>query len=87
MLSWLGILGSGTLLASMIGPVFISTFWKGSAWGALTAMLVGFFISGYMMLFADVGWLIGPLTGCVASATCYVGVSLVSRKRQFKQLA
>jgi len=86
MLSWLGILGSGTLLASMIGPVFISTFWQGSAWGALTAMLAGFFISGYMMLFSDVGWLIGPLTGCIVSAACYVGVSLVTRRRKFIQL-
>ncbi|TDB04724.1 sodium:solute symporter family protein [Halomonas marinisediminis] len=78
MLSWLGILGTGTLLASMIGPVFISTFWQGSAWGALVAMLAGFGTSGYMMLFADVGWLIGPLTGCVVSSICYVGVSLVT---------
>lgn len=76
MLSWLGILGTGTLLASLIGPVFISTFWQGSAWGALVAMVIGFFTSGYMMLFVDVGWLIGPLTGCVVSSVCYVGVSL-----------
>lgn len=82
MLSWLGILGSGTLLASMIGPVFISTFWPGSSWGALTAMVVGFFTSGYMMLFADVGWLIGPLTGCVVSSICYIGVSLITRPQE-----
>jgi sodium/pantothenate symporter len=80
MLSWLGILGTGTLLASLIGPVFISTFWQGSAWGALAAMLSGFVTSGYMMLFADVGWLIGPLTGCVVSSTCYVGVSLFTQR-------
>ncbi|MEC8918232.1 MAG: sodium:solute symporter family protein [Pseudomonadota bacterium] len=79
MLSWLGILGTGTLLASMIGPVFISTFWQGSAWGALVAMLVGFATSGYMMLFADVGWLIGPLTGCVFSSVCYVSVSIFTQ--------
>ena len=78
MLSWLGILGSGTLMASMIGPVFISTFWQGSGWGALTAMIVGFCTSGYMMLFMDVGWLIGPLTGCAVSSACYVGVSLLT---------
>lgn len=85
MLSWLGILGSGTLLASMIGPVFISTFWQGSAWGALVAMLVGFVTSGYMMLFADVGWLVGPLTGCVVSSVCYVGVSCVTTRRKGTQ--
>ncbi|QEA38203.1 sodium:solute symporter family protein [Pistricoccus aurantiacus] len=85
MLSWLGILGTGTLLASFIGPVFISTFWQGSAWGALVAMLVGFFTSGYMMLFADVGWLVGPLTGCAVSSVCYVGVSLVTKRVAFQK--
>jgi sodium/pantothenate symporter len=43
-------------------------------------MLVGFFTSGYMMLFADVGWLIGPLTGCAVSSACYVGISLLHRQ-------
>ncbi|SDL49656.1 sodium/pantothenate symporter [Modicisalibacter muralis] len=81
MLSWLGILGTGTLLASMIGPVFISTFWQGSAWGALSAMLIGFVTCGYMMLFADVGWLVGPLTGCVVSSICYIGVSCLTPRQ------
>ena len=85
MLSWLGILGTGTLLASLIGPVFISTFWQGSAWGALVAMLAGFCTSGYMMLFADVGWLVGPLTGCAVSSVCYVGVSLVTERVAFQK--
>lgn len=85
MLSWLGILGTGTLLASFIGPVFISTFWQGSAWGALVAMLAGFCTSGYMMLFADVGWLVGPLTGCAVSSVCYVGVSLVTERVAFQK--
>ncbi|ARS52518.1 sodium:solute symporter family protein [Kushneria konosiri] len=85
MLSWLGILGSGTLLASMIGPVFISTFWQGSAWGALIAMLIGFVVSGYMMLFANVGWLMGPLTGCLVSSICYVSVSLMTPRRTWQK--
>ncbi|WP_193092912.1 MULTISPECIES: sodium:solute symporter family protein [Halomonas] len=80
MLSWLGILGTGTLLASFIGPVFISTFWQGSAWGALVAMITGFCTSGYMMLFVDVGWLIGPLTGCAVSSVFYVAISLLTNK-------
>jgi sodium/pantothenate symporter len=65
--------------------VFISTFWQGSAWGALSAMLVGFFTSGYMMLFADVGWLIGPLTGCAVSSACYVGISLLTRRPSYRR--
>lgn len=45
-------------------------------------MLGGFFTSGYMMLFADVGWLIGPLTGCVVSSALYIGVTLVGRSHR-----
>ncbi|ERI53929.1 hypothetical protein N878_13500 [Pseudomonas sp. EGD-AK9] len=79
MLSWLGILGSGTLLAAMIGPVFISTFWRGNVAGALAAMLVGFFTSGGLLLSSDIGWVEGPLLGCLASSLCYVAVSLLTR--------
>lgn len=80
MLSWLGILGSGTLLAAMIGPVFISTFWRGSVAGALSAMLVGFFTSGGLLMLTDLGWVEGPLIGCLASSFCYVVVSLITRR-------
>jgi len=79
MLSWLGILGSGTLLASMIGPVFISTFWQGTVPGALTAMVVGFLTSGSLMLMSDMGWVEGPLIGCLASSVCYFVVSMATR--------
>lgn len=79
MLSWLGILGSGTLLAAMIGPVFISTFWQGNVAGALTAMLVGFFTSGSLLIMTDLGWVEGPLIGAAASSVVYVAVSLLTR--------
>lgn len=79
MLSWLGILGSGTLLAAMIGPVFISTFWQGTVPGALAAMIVGFLTSGTLMLASDMGWVEGPLIGCLASSVCYFVVSMATR--------
>ncbi|GAA3526868.1 sodium:solute symporter family protein [Zobellella aerophila] len=75
MLSWLGILGSGTLLAVMIGPVFISSFWRGNSYGALAAMLTGLVTSGSFLLFTQVGWVEGPLYGCLASSVVYVAVS------------
>ncbi len=80
MLSWLGILGSGTLLAAMIGPVFISTFWQGNVAGALTAMLTGFFTSAGLLTLTDLGWVEGPLIGCLVSSACYVVVSLATRR-------
>ncbi|MBT6615176.1 sodium:solute symporter family protein [Candidatus Peregrinibacteria bacterium] len=77
-LSWLGILGTGTLLASMIGPVFISTFWQGNGYGAMASMLGGFFVSGSMLLFSDAGWVVGPLTGSLVGVTLYFVVSSVT---------
>lgn len=79
MLSWLGILGSGTLLAVMIGPVFISSFWQGNAYGALAAMFTGLVTSGSFLLFTDVGWVEGPLYGCLASSVIYVAVSKITQ--------
>ncbi|WMC11593.1 sodium:solute symporter family protein [Oceanimonas pelagia] len=79
MLSWLGILGSGTLLAVMIGPVFISSFWQGNGYGALASMLTGLVTSGSFLLFTDVGWVEGPLYGCLASSLVYVTVSRLTQ--------
>ena len=79
MLSWLGILGSGTLLAAMIGPVFISTFWQGNVAGALSAMVVGFCTSAGLLTLTDLGWVEGPLIGCLASSACYFAVSVMTR--------
>jgi sodium/pantothenate symporter len=80
MLSWLGILGTGTLMAAMIGPVFISTFWRGNTYGALAAMLSGFCTSGGLLLFSNLGWVEGPLYGCLVSSTCYVIFSQLTFK-------
>lgn len=77
-LSWLGILGTGTLLASLVGPVFVSAFWRGNAYGALAAMASGFVTSGYLLIWTDAGWVVGPLIGCVVSTAFYVAVSLAT---------
>lgn len=79
MLSWLGILGLGSLLAAMIGPVFISTFFQGTVAGALCAMVVGLFTSGYLLLATDIGWVEGPLIGCALSSFIYITVSKMTR--------
>lgn len=77
-LSWLGILGTGTLLAALVGPVFISAFWRGNAYGALAAMVSGFCTSGYLLIWTDAGWVVGPLTGCVMSTVFYITVSVAT---------
>ncbi len=78
LLSFLGILGTGTLLATLVGPVFVSSFWRGNAYGALAAMGSGFLTSGSLLLFTDAGWVVGPLTGCLVSTAFYVTVSLLT---------
>ncbi|WP_311950746.1 hypothetical protein [Halomonas piscis] len=80
MILWLGILGNGTLMAALFGVTFCSTFWQGSSMGALTSIAVGFCTSAYLLLGTDLGWVQGPLYGCVASAIIYIGVSLVTRR-------
>lgn len=80
LLSWLGILGTGTLLAALVGPIFVSSFWRGNGWGALAGMVSGFVTSGSLLLWTEVGWVMGPLIGCVVSTAFYVGVSLLTRQ-------
>lgn len=77
-LSWLGILGTGTLLAALVGPIFVSAIWRGNAWGALASMAGGFLTSGSLLLWSDAGWVVGPLVGCLVGSIFYVGVSLMT---------
>nr|WP_298372397.1 sodium:solute symporter family protein [uncultured Halomonas sp.] len=80
MVLWLGILGNGTLMASLFGVTLCSTFWQGNTVGALTSIAVGFCVSAYLLLGTDLGWVQGPLYGCLASALAYVAVSLMTRR-------
>lgn len=84
-LSWLGILGTGTLLAALVGPVFVSVFWRGNAYGALAAMAGGFCSSGYLLIWTDAGWVVGPLAGCAISTALYVGVSVATANLRPRQ--
>lgn len=89
LLSWLGILGTGTLLAALVGPIFVSSFWCGNGWGALAGMISGFVTSGSLLLWTGAGWVVGPLVGCLISICCYVAVSLATRgvSRQQRRMA
>ncbi len=82
MLVWLGILGTGSLLASFAVPVFFSSFWLGNGYGTLAAMLSGLTVSAAMLLYFESGWIEGPLLGCVISAVAYYLVSVATFSRQ-----
>lgn len=80
MILWLGILGNGTLMASLFGVTLCSTFWPGNSIGAFASIAAGFCVSAYTLLGTDLGWVQGPLYGCLASAACYIGLSMVTRR-------
>jgi sodium/pantothenate symporter len=82
MLVWLGILGTGTLLASFSAPMILSSFWRGNGFGALAAMACGSISCGTFLLATDVGWVEGPLLACLFSAITYVIVSKLTFRIQ-----
>ena len=75
MLVWLGIVGTGSLLASFAAPILLSPLWLGNGFGALAAMGTGFPVSASMLLYFESGWVEGPLLGCAAGALAYYVVS------------
>ncbi|RJS94921.1 sodium:solute symporter [Salinisphaera sp. Q1T1-3] len=80
MVLWLGVLGNGTLMAALFGVTLCATFWQGNSAGAFASIAAGFGVSAYLLLGTDLGWVQGPLYGCLASAIGYVGVSLLSAR-------
>lgn len=74
-LNFFSILGTGTLQAILIGPVFVGSFWRGNAYGCLAAMLGGGVTAAYTLLATDMGWVLGPLLGDVVAVVLYIGVS------------
>jgi len=74
-LNFMGILGTGTLQACLIGPILVGTFWKGNGYGAIASMLLGGATAGTLLLGTDLGWVIAPLTGDIVGVLTYVIVS------------
>ncbi len=79
MLSLFAITATGTLMATLIGPVLISSFLPGNAHGALASMVTGFCLCGGLLMFTNTGWVEAPLIGCLVSSVVYVVVSRLSR--------
>lgn len=41
-------------------------------------MISGFCTSGYLLIWSDLGWVMGPLIGCLVSSVLYVVVSILT---------
>ena len=74
-LNFFGYLGTGTLQATLIGPVLVGTFWRGNSYGCIASMLSGCVVASYMLLATDAGWVMGPITGDIVGIVVYVAVS------------
>lgn len=75
-LNYLNIMGTGTLQAVLIGPVFIGTFWRGNAWGALASMIGGGGTATMMLIVSEgENWVMGPLLGDLVACVAYILVS------------
>lgn len=75
-LNYFAYLGTGTLQAVLVGPVFLATFWRGNLYGALSSMIVGGVISASLLTIdPDIGWIVGPLLGDVMACIVYYVVS------------
>lgn len=71
MLSMLAILGSGTLMATLVAPVLFNKLVQGTIHAALASMLVGFATSSILFLMFDVGWVEAPIYATLTSCTAY----------------
>ncbi len=79
-INFLAYLGTGTLQAMLIGPVFVATFWRGNAAGALASMVGGFLSCTLLLFLTDLGWVVAPLVADVIAVFLYVVVSLLTFK-------
>ena len=59
----------------MIAPIFISTFWKGNAVGALVSMVGGFLTCTILLFFTELGWVVSPLLADAVAVFLYFTVS------------
>jgi sodium/pantothenate symporter len=80
-INFLAYLGTGTLQAMLIGPVFVATFWRGNAAGAFSSMVGGFLTCTLLLFLTDLGWVVAPLVADVVAVSLYVGVSLLTLRR------
>ncbi len=75
-LNYFAYLGTGTLQAVLVGPVFMGTFWRGNMYGAIASMITGGVISASLLtIHPDIGWIVGPLAGDIAACIVYYVVS------------
>ena len=77
-INFLAYLGTGTLQAMLIGPIFVATFWRGNAAGALASMAGGFLSCTLLLFFTDLGWIVAPLVADAIAVFLYVVVSLLT---------
>jgi len=82
MLSMLAILGSGTLMATLVAPTLLNRYVEGNIYAALSAMISGFLSGAILFLQFDLGWVEAPIYATLISCGCYYLVAKGFRKQQ-----
>jgi sodium/proline symporter/sodium/pantothenate symporter len=77
MLSMLAILGSGTLMATLVAPMMLSRYIEGNIYAALFSMLIGFTSGSVLFLMFDMGWVEAPIYTTVISSISYIVIAKV----------
>ncbi|GLO63523.1 sodium:proline symporter [Vibrio sp. MACH09] len=72
MLSMLAILGSGTLMATLVAPTLLSRYIKGNIYAALFSMIAGFASGAILFLWFDLGWVEAPIYSTIISSITYL---------------
>ncbi len=75
MLSMLAILGSGTLMATLVAPTLLARFIQGNIYAALSAMVIGFSSGVILFLLFDLGWVEAPMYSTLISCCTYWAVA------------
>ena len=71
-------LGTGKLQATLICPIFVSTFWKGNSLGALASIVGGFLTCTILLFTTKLGWVVSPLLSDAVAVIFYFAVSLAT---------
>lgn len=78
MLSMLAILGSGTLMATLVAPTLLGHWFPQNIYAALSALIVGFSSGTLLFWLGNLGWVEAPLYASLLACTSYflVGKSI-----------
>lgn len=84
MLSMFAILGSGTLMATLVAPTLFSRFIQGNIYAAFSSMFMGFGSGTVLFIGFDLGWIEVPMYSAAISCCTYYLVAKSSQRLKIR---